>query len=243
MGVVRFSPGVVAAALALAWAPLAHAGGQTAPLDDETVTTATPTFAVVLGPDDVNPRVDVTTEDGAPVASCVPAPTTCSLAAPLANGSYLWTLHFQNRRCDGYMGEICDFVDRTAGPRRLEVAVRRVEPRTLVLDRSIGAARLGMSVDEAAALYGEPVRVRGATRVFSIEGGALEITFAAGRATALSTTSAYYRTSTGLGVGMTAPRGWRRLGRDLVRGRTRLTVAGGRVVRVTVSSVAVRARR
>lgn len=242
MGVVRLSRGAVAVALALAWAPLAHAGGQTAPHDDETVTTATPTFSVELGAEDLNARIDVTTEDGAPVGSCVPSPNACSLSAPLANGSYLWTLHFQNRRCDGYLGEICDLVDRTAGPRRLEVAVRRVEPRTLVLDRSIGAARLGMSADEAVALYGEPLRVRGATQVFPVEGGALEITFAGGRATALSTTSAYYRTPAGLGVGMKAPRGWSQVGRELVRGRTRLTVAGGRIVRVTVSSVVVRAR-
>jgi hypothetical protein len=100
-----------------------------------------------------------------------------------------------------------------------------------------------MPADEAVALYGEPVRVRGATQIFSIEGGVIELTFAGGRVTAISTTSRYYRTSTGLGVGLKAPRGWRQVGRDLVRGRTRLTVAGGRVVRVTMSSGVAAARR
>jgi hypothetical protein len=243
MGLARLTSAVVVLVLALAWPPLANAGGQSAPLDEETLTTATPTFVVDLSTDDVNPRIDVTTEDGVLVGSCVPAPTECFLSAPLANGSYSWTLFFQNRRCDGYMGEICDLVERVAGPRRLEVAVPRIEPRVLVLDRAIGAARLGMASDEAHALYGEPLRTRGATEVFSISGGILEITFTAGRATAVSTTSRYYRTSAGLGVGAKAPRGWRQVGRDLVRGRTRVTIANGRIVRVTVTSALVPARR
>lgn len=243
MGFARYSIGVVTAALALAWAPLAHAGGQVTPFEDETVATAAPAFVVELGGDDVNARIDVTTEDGAPAGSCVPSPTSCTLSTPLANGSYLWTLVFQNRRCDGYMGEICDLVDRTAGPRRFDVAVPRIEPRALVLDRSIGAAHLGMSAGDAVAMYGDPLRARGATQIFSIEGGVLELTFAGGRVTAISTTSGYYRTAAGLGVGMKAPRGWRRVGRELVSGRTRLTVVNGRIVRVTVSSVVARSRR
>jgi hypothetical protein len=50
----------------------------------------------------------------------------------------------------------------------------------------------------------------------------------------ISTTSRYYRSSAGVGVGAKAPVGWKRVGAELVRGSTRLTVVRGRVVRVTV---------
>ena len=233
---MRFTLGVLGSALALGWAPLAHAGGQVTPHEDEAFATAAPVFAVELLADDVNARVEVTTEDGVLVGACVPAPASCSLAAPLANGAYFWTLHFQNRFCDGYQGEICELVDRSAGPRRFEVAVPRTEPRALVPGRAIGAARLGMTLADAHALYGEPVRARGATESFTVPGGLLELTFTAGRASVLATTSRYYRSPAGLGVGTAPPRGWKRVGRELVLGKTRLLVVAGRVARVTVLS-------
>ena len=238
MRIAGVTAGVV---LALMGAPLAHAGGQATPLDDDILTTAAPVFSVELAPDDVNAWVEVTSEDGALVGTCTPAPVSCTLAAPLANGAYSWTLSFQNPFCDGYIGEICGLVEREAGPRRFSVAVPRVEPRTLVLGRSIGAAALGMSQDAIHSLYGEPLRTRPAGDVFAVEGGVLEVAYAAGRVSALATTSAYYRTAEGIGVGTRAPRGWARAGRELVRGRTRLVLAGTRVTRIIVS--AARSRR
>jgi hypothetical protein len=219
--IARASLVLVAAAAALAVAPAAWAGSQLRPEQDDVVATATPEFAIDLAADDVGATVEVTTEDGTPVGSCVPAPLVCTLPAPLADGSYLWTLRFQNPFCDGYAGEICGLLDRIAGPRRFEVAVPRAEPALIVFGRSIGAARLGATRDELHALYGEPVRTRGATETWIVQDGALEVAFAKDRAVSVSTTSAYYRGAAGIGVG--------------ARVKTRLTVAGGRVVRVTIT--------
>lgn len=225
---------------ALATGAGAHAGGQAGPAEDEVVRRATPVFTVVLAADDLSPRVDVQTEDGRAVGSCVPAPTSCSLATPLANGVYLWSLHYQNRFCDGYQGEICSLVDRVAGPTRFEVAVPRVEPRTIVLGRSIGAAELGMSRARIGDLYGEPLRSAPAVETFAVEGGTLTVTYGGDRVRGLATTSARYRTATGLGVGAKAPSAWTKAGRELVRGSTRLLVAGGRVARVAIAVPAAR---
>jgi hypothetical protein len=226
---------LVAAVAALAVSPAAWAGSQLRPEHDDVVAVATPAFAVELAADDLDARIDVTTEDGAPVGSCTPAPAACVLPAPLANGAYLWTLHFRNSFCDGFAGELCGTVERLAGPRRLVVEVPRPEPATIVLGRSIGAARLGMSRADLRALYGAPLQVRGAVERYAAPGGALAVSFVKGRARSISTTSAYYRLPGGLTVGARAPAGWLRTPSGLSRSATALAVARGRIVRITIA--------
>jgi hypothetical protein len=87
------------------------------------------------------------------------------------------------------------------------------EPVTIVLGKSIGAARLGMPRAEIVAFYGDgrntTVRRKGIRlerSSYGVVGGKLAITYDKNdRVVVVSTTSSYYRTKQGIAVGTPAP--------------------------------------
>jgi hypothetical protein len=93
---------------------------------------------------------------------------------------------------------------RDAGALQRDTAV-------LVLGRAIGSASIGMSREQVQRAYGQPRRTSqaklgankapGLIDTFNVPGGKLLVTTVGGRVVGLSTSSQYYTTPTGLGVG------------------------------------------
>jgi hypothetical protein len=91
----------------------------------------------------------------------------------------------------------------------------------LVIDTSIGAVRLNMTRTEVEERYGEPSRVnvlpdyflvgtryegKKLTRaLYSVDAGALRVDYVAERVKVIETSSRYYRSAAGVGVGALVP--------------------------------------
>ena len=92
----------------------------------------------------------------------------------------------------------------SSGP---EASVTKQEPVAIVVGHAIGHARIGMSEAALVRAYGAPSRRapyrdgNGAFLVFRVHGAELRAAVFAGRVTSIETTSSYYRTATGVGVG------------------------------------------
>src|SRR4051812_26023305 len=116
-------------ACALALGSSARAGTQVGPVDGDLAGSA-PLFQASLTPDDNHAKVLVArSEDAAAgrldaAGSCDLQPAggsdaslyACRLPAPLAPGSYTWTLQTDYLFCDGDAGQYCDWTPRQAGP-------------------------------------------------------------------------------------------------------------------------------
>jgi hypothetical protein len=112
---------------------------------------------------------------------------------------------------------------RLAALAPLVVAVTTIQDTpALVIHKSIGDVRLGMSRSEVVAAYGSgrtvrwphyfPVGVKYHGKVlyrttYWIHGGKLIVSYVEGRVKMIETTSRYYRTRSGVGVGTRIPRG------------------------------------
>ena len=89
-------------------------------------------------------------------------------------------------------------------------AAAATDPPKVLVGRSIGAARLGMTEEAVTAAYGAPTR----TTSWRLPGrsgpanryGSLLVYLDAGRVVAVETASARYRLLDGIGVGTTTPR-------------------------------------
>ena len=104
-------------------------------------------------------------------------------------------------------------IDGNARPRRwnVDAGADQRDPAGIVLGKTIGAARLGMTEAAVVAAYGSPRRVRslaagsGGPRLrlasYRLHGGQLWVIYDSGRVVGLGTSSAYYSTSGGLGPG------------------------------------------
>jgi hypothetical protein len=85
------------------------------------------------------------------------------------------------------------------------------EPASIVARRSIGVVRLGMSRSSLLGFYGSPAARRpskarlGRIETYRVHGGALLIGYHINRVVLVATTSRYYTTPAGLGVGSTVP--------------------------------------
>ena len=111
----------------------------------------------------------------------------------------------------------CSEGNRASAPKR----AAQDSPR-LVFNRSIGDVRVSMSRADVELRYGRPAReqvLRGffpvGTRyqgkelvraVYRLHGGVLEAEYVGGNVKTIRTTSAYYRTVSGIGVGAHVPR-------------------------------------
>jgi hypothetical protein len=98
---------------------------------------------------------------------------------------------------------------------------RRQDPPHLVIDKSIGAVRLNMTPIEVEERYGEPSRVdvmpeyfpvgtryegKKLTRaLYSVHAGALRVDYVANKVKVIETSSRYYRSASGIGVGALVP--------------------------------------
>lgn len=87
------------------------------------------------------------------------------------------------------------------------------EDNSIVLGRSIGAARIGMSEADASRLYGKPESRRawasrgrsGSTVTYAVPRGLVNVSFFEGKAVQLETRSPFYRTEGGIHVGLEVP--------------------------------------
>jgi hypothetical protein len=91
---------------------------------------------------------------------------------------------------------------------RADAGADQLEPALLVLGRRIGMAKIGMSRSQVERAYGtKRVRsLRGGPRRLGVAsyargGGRLSVSYSGDRVVGLATTSGYYATSNGLGVG------------------------------------------
>jgi hypothetical protein len=186
----------------------------------------------------------------------------CRLPAPLPPGSYAWTLQTDYLFCDGDAGQYCDWTPRQAGPAPFTVsattapapaAVRQLDPPTIVPGLAIGGVRLGMTEQQVADAYGAATG-RGASSArkrarvganYELHGGLLQVVYLEGRVVSISTTSPYYRTPSGLAVGLrptrASLRGFRSCGGYLALatptgGETQVVVTAKKVVAVRVDA-------
>jgi hypothetical protein len=264
------------ALLALAVGPSASAGNVVSPVDSETIP-STPFFTVTLASGEVHARVEVARDEAMRqvVGTCVPAAQAqglgCRLAQPLAQGEHYWRLVYETPFCDGDAGQYCSYDTSIAGPLRVEVrgsagtAVTPViidpvpsgpvDPPLIRPGRSIGGVALGMNEAEVRAAYGDPsaparsiaARDRAAA-AYAVHGGRLDVVYRDGVVVAISTTSRYYRTVSGVGVG-TRPasgRAWKAFRATACGGLTAgdersvttLAVRAGAIVAVRIESAA-----
>jgi prepilin-type processing-associated H-X9-DG protein len=112
---------------------------------------------------------------------------------------------------------------RLAALAPLVVAVTSVQDTpSLVIHKSIGEVRLGMARSDVQAAYGSgrtrrfrnyfPVGTKYHGKVlyrttYWVHGGKLTVSYVDGRVKMIETTSRYYRTTSGVGVGTHIPRG------------------------------------
>ncbi len=161
--------------------------------------------------------------------------------------------------CIGDLAPLCRDIRGVLRPIRMAPDVGAFQSESAAISpRGVGFARLGTSRTSIERIYGLNRTVtsrRPLFGTFDIPGvltatyrgrrGLLKVSYDGGTTVAVSTTSPYYTTPGGLGVGasaadaMLARRGWRECGRGLVRRRygiaTAIHVVRGRVVALTVS--------
>jgi hypothetical protein len=75
------------------------------------------------------------------------------------------------------------------------------DPASIVPGKSIGAIKLGDSDEQVSAFYGPGRRGARETVSYTLHGGKLTATYANGRVVRVATTSRFYTTAAGLGVG------------------------------------------
>jgi hypothetical protein len=110
-------------------------------------------------------------------------------------------------------------IDRDARPRRMapDAGADQRESALIVPGRSLGEVRLGTSREQVEAVYGRGRVTRGSGSAreltlisYRLHGGRLWVAFAGTRAVGAGTTSPYYSTPEGLGVGVQVPNGLRK---------------------------------
>jgi hypothetical protein len=162
--------------------------------------------------------------------------------------------------CVGRLTPLCFDINGALRPKSMRPDVGAYQAETAAIARrSIGRARLGGSKGSIEQFYGRTRTVRSKRPFFDLldvrgafiasyhlHGGLLRVSYVQSRVVAISTTSRYYTTIGGLGVGAPVSRakigrsGWRRCGENFLRRRggtaTAVRVARGRIIAVTLSA-------
>jgi hypothetical protein len=128
------------------------------------------------------------------------------------------------------------------------------DPARLDLGGSIGMAKLGMSETEVQDRYGSPSSVRQAKKLriatYHLHEGALVVTYSESKVVGLGTTTPYYTSTTGMGVGSSvpawAPSHWLKCRHAFVRASPSrqqvITPSGGRSTGRKIAAIAVYTR-
>jgi hypothetical protein len=167
-----------------------------------------------------------------------------------------------SRLCVGALTSLCRDIHGALRPLRMgwDVGAYQLE-NAAVGRKAIGHARLAASRASIERFYGRKsaLRTHGpllgvsagrrlVTATYRRHGGVLEVGYASGRVVAVATTSRYYTTPSGLGVGAEtsgaklALHGWRRCGRSFARVRSGVATVV-RLSSVHVSAIAVAQRQ
>jgi hypothetical protein len=169
-------------------------------------------------------------------------------SAVLGAGSVLHDL------CTGNLAPLCLDIDGNLRPVRMAPDAGAFQRETALLGtRSLGKIRIGDPQAAVERFYGRrspratkaPLlgvfRISGATAVYRLHGGGVDVSYRSGKVVAVTTTSHYYSTVGGFGVGATADQsallgaGWKPCGRAVAARH------GGVVTAATVEGSTIRA--
>ncbi len=190
------------------------------------------------------------------------APATAGLdsaGVPQRNSPVVGAGTNLNRLCKGNLKPLCFDINGALRPVRMSPDVGAVQVETAAIaSRSIGRIRIGDSRAAIERFYGQRRAASSKRAVFGIfdlrhamavtyrlHKGLLRVSYLRNKAAAVSTTSRYYTTTGGFGVGSPASSkklvasGWRPCGPNFLRRRagivTAIRVTRGRVVSVALS--------
>jgi hypothetical protein len=164
--------------------------------------------------------------------------------------------------CTGNLKPLCSDIDGAFRPVRMPPDAGAFQRETAAIGTfTIGRVRIGATRESVETFYGKrrsvPSRrplfgafaIQGAsTSSYRIHRGRLDVSYVDGKVAAVATTSLYYSTRAGFGVGAGADaaaltgNGWRACGKALVRGRgsvaTAIRVVGGRIQALALAQTA-----
>lgn len=180
---------------------------------------------------------------------------------PLPGSAVLGAGGILHDLCKGNLAPLCRDIDGNLRPVRMAPDAGAFQLETALIGaQSLGRVRIGDSQATVEGVYGvrsvratkAPLlgvfRLQGvATAVYRLHDGVVDVSYQAGKAVAVTTTSRYYSTATGFGVGATADqsallsRGWKPCGRAVERHRgdfaTAATIRSGAITALMIARV------